>query len=68
MSEGNESLPMTVSKGDTDLKNILREMESAEREWKGKFRKVEHGFGAPADKKFQFQGNLLGFKVSLDEN
>lgn len=41
-------------------------MEAGEREWKGKYRKIEHGFGAPGDKKFQFQGNLTGFQVSLD--
>jgi hypothetical protein len=30
--------------------------------------KLSTGFGAPGDKKFQFQGNLIGIQVSLDEN
>lgn len=43
-------------------------MQANQREWKGKYRKVQHGFGAPGDKKFQYQGNLVGFRISLDEN
>ena len=41
-------------------------MENGEREWKGKARKAEHGFGAPSDKRFQFQGEFIGFKISVD--
>lgn len=26
------------------------------REWKGKYRKIEHGFGGPSDNKFQEEG------------
>lgn len=44
----------------------MESSEVNEREWKGKYRKVEHGFGAPTDKKFQFQGYLTGFQISLD--
>ena len=44
------------------------ENQQQQRNWKGKLRKVENGFGAPTDSKFQFQGQLAGFKISLDEN
>ena len=47
----------------------MNELENQqERNWKGKYRKVENGFGGPTDMKFQFEGELAGFKVSLDEN
>ena len=47
---------------------MLNEMniKQEERNWKGKYRKVENGFGGPTDERFQFQGKLKGFKISQD--
>ena len=39
-----------------------------QREWKGKARKVEHGFMAPTDERFQTLGVLKGLKFFIDES
>ena len=48
----------------------LSSVRKDEREWKNstKSRKVDHGFMAPTDERFQMVGKLRGFKVFLDEN